>query len=151
MTDGRAGAAIVASAKVDSLCASGRYAQAAAASASAKRWSIWGAAASVGLVVVYILIVVVRDPHDRGSWAVCPTWTLLGVACPGCGSLRALHDLGHGHWQEAMGHNLLVGPGIAFVVWSLHRTPGPRWARIWLGALVVFTALRNLPGSPLAP
>lgn len=52
-------AAIVSSAKVDSLYASGRYAEAAAASASAKRWSIWGAAASVAVVVVYILFVVV--------------------------------------------------------------------------------------------
>lgn len=105
-----------------------------------------------GIALVAALAAVgVRDPHRPGSWAACPTWALFGVACPGCGSLRALHDLGQGRWLESIGHNLLVLPGIAFVAWAALGRPGPRWSWIWLGAVVGFTLLRNLPGSPLAP
>ena len=67
-----------------------------------------------GLALVAALAAVcVRDPHRPGSWAACPTWALFGVACPGCGSLRALHDIGQGRWLESIGHNRLVLPGIA--------------------------------------
>ena len=54
--------------------------------------------------------VALRDPHHQGAWGVCPTYQLLGVYCPGCGSLRALHDLAIGRWAEAVAHNALVVP-----------------------------------------
>jgi hypothetical protein len=95
--------------------------------------------------------VVVRDPHAHGSWGLCPTYALSGFYCPGCGSLRALHDLGTGHWLEAVGHNALVIPAILFAGYCAVRSPGRAWAWIWLLAFAVFTLVRNLPGNPLAP
>jgi hypothetical protein len=52
-------AAIVSASKVDSLYASGQYAEAQRASDSAKKWSIW--AAVTGLVVIggYLVFVVI--------------------------------------------------------------------------------------------
>ena len=42
---------------------------------------------------------------------------LLGVQCPGCGSLRGVHDLATGQVAEAVGHNALLVPVLAVLVW----------------------------------
>ena len=107
--------------------------------------------APIGLLAALAAAVTLRDPHVPGAWGVCPTWGLLGVSCPGCGSLRALHDLMRGDVAGSVGHNALLLPAIAFVLVAAVRTPGARWSRIWLVALVAFTLARNIPGSPLAP
>jgi len=104
----------------------------------------------LSLVVALAVAVSVWDPHQSGSWAVCPTRALLGVDCPGCGSLRGLHDLVHGNVAESIGHNALLIPGILFLVYAVFRRPGSRWAVAWGIAFAVFTIARNLPGSPLA-
>jgi hypothetical protein len=102
-------------------------------------------------VLVLTVGVSVRDPHEHGSWGICPTYGIFGVFCPGCGSLRALYDLVHGDIAASVGHNLLLIPAVLFVAWTTVRPPGPRWSRAWLVAVIVFTVARNLPGSPLAP
>ncbi|BBX75130.1 hypothetical protein MSHI_30360 [Mycobacterium shinjukuense] len=39
----------------------------------------------------------VADPTTpNGPLPTCPTKALLGIDCPGCGSLRMLHSLMHG-------------------------------------------------------
>lgn len=118
----------------------------------------WGAAAAAGT-----LALAVRDPHVPGSWGICPT-ALLGLDCPACGSLRAVHDLTRGEWVAAASSNLLLvlAAPVALVLWArwlvLARAGAPAALRppVWLwwvlGAVVtVFTVLRNLPGSWLAP
>ncbi len=106
---------------------------------------------------------VVRDPHGSGSYGTCPS-LLLGVYCPGCGALRGTHDLATGHVVEAVGHNLLLLPALAWLAWwwlaqatsgTRAAVGGPwesgRFAYGLLAVLAVFTVLRNVPGSPLAP
>lgn len=95
--------------------------------------------------------VTVRDPHQGGSWGVCPTYAIFGVYCPGCGSLRGLHDLAAGQVSESVGHNALLIPAIAFLLVAAFRRPGRLWSWFWLVLFLGFTVLRNLPGSPLAP
>lgn len=107
---------------------------------------------------------VLRDPHGSGSYGVCPSLLLLGVYCPGCGALRGTHDLLTGNLAEAVGHNLLLLPALAWLTWwwLAQVTAGTRLAvaRPWdsarfaygvLAVLAVFTLVRNVPGSPLAP
>lgn len=118
----------------------------------------WGSAVAVATVALAL-----RDPHRPGSWGVCPT-ALVGLACPACGSLRAVHDLTQGEWSAAASSNLLLvlALPVAVLLWarwtalawagrpaSLHP---PAWAW-WVlgGAAAVFTVLRNVPGSWLAP
>lgn len=107
-----------------------------------------------------------RDPHDSGSWGICPT-ALMGFACPGCGGLRAVNDLTHLDVAAAASSNLAFVVAVPFIVlglavWTVHRWQGREVRADWqlrqrvafagLAALSVFTVLRNLPvGTWLAP
>jgi hypothetical protein len=115
----------------------------------------------------------VRDPHTSGSWGVCPWLLLTGTWCPGCGSLRAVHDLTDGDVAAAASSNLLLVLALPLVVllwarWTRRAwsdpdpapsravAVSPRRAQLLVALFavvaVVFGVLRNLPaGSWLAP
>ena len=99
------------------------------------------------------------DPNQPGHYPLCPTYALAGIYCPGCGMLRATHDLTHGDLAGALQRNpiaplLLAGLVALFALWvvsrwtgrPLHWTPG-RWTP-WLvaGGFVLFMVARNVPG-----
>src|ERR1041385_6710646 len=63
------------------------------------------ALATLGLVAA-ILILYEFDPAE-GHYPVCPFHYLTGLHCPGCGTLRALHQLLHGNVAAALSLNLL--------------------------------------------
>lgn len=77
-----------------------------------------GPAATLGVVGALITAVVVRDPHDSGAWGTCPVLLLTGYQCPGCGTLRGLHDIATGAWAEAWSHNALLFPVLAAAAWA---------------------------------
>jgi hypothetical protein len=121
---------------------------------------------TLGALAAATLALHVRDPHVTHSWGVCPLYALTGVYCPGCGALRGVNDLGNGHVGAAASSNLLLVLAMPFAVvllarWTWGRWTGhevalvptlPRGLVIALVALVaVFTVVRNVPGSPLAP
>lgn len=124
-------------------------------------------AALVGGLGIATLALHARDPHVQGSWGACPSASIFGVFCPGCGGLRAVNDLGNGDVLSAASSNLLFVVMVPFIVlaiavWSVDRwqgrvrtfRPGTFRAPAWglLAATVVFTVLRNLSvGSWLAP
>ncbi|MEA2349053.1 MAG: hypothetical protein QOG62_2840 [Thermoleophilaceae bacterium] len=105
----------------------------------------------------------VRDPHEYGSWGLCPFRALTGWDCPGCGGLRAVNDLAHGQLSAAAGSNLLFVASIPLLValWGVwfwrSRQPSGRklavlppgrtkWlATAYLGVLIAFTIFRNTP------
>jgi len=119
--------------------------------ATPQQQGIWSRLGPSGVVLAAAIAVTIRDPHASGSWGICPTYAIFGVYCPGCGSLRGLHDLAQGDWAEAVGHNALILPGILFIAFSAVRTPGRLSSYAWLAAFLAFTIARNFPGSPLAP
>ena len=111
-----------------------------------------------GLAAGALLYVV--DPNQPGHYPTCPFLALTGLYCPGCGALRATHDLLHGDLTGALARNPLAVLAVpylvlAFVTWVLRRTgrPAPRstqlpaWT-IWalLVLVLAFGVLRNLPG-----
>lgn len=125
--------------------------------------TLFGAGVLAALVLLYRV-----DPDGSSIYPRCPTWTLLGFHCPGCGTLRALHHLLHGDLAGAMARNPLMVLALPFLLhgaWALARQertgrPLPRWMTspragwILLGVLVGYGVLRNLPFYPfflLAP
>ncbi|WP_273651262.1 DUF2752 domain-containing protein [Cellulomonas fimi] len=128
-----------------------------AASGSVRTPLLVGAATALATVAVAL-----RDPHVQNSWGVCPLHVLTGLWCPGCGGLRAVHDLAHLDVAGAWGMNPLVVAlvPVAVAVWAvwtwrsatgrapLRTLPG-RWAWAVLALVVTFAVLRNLP--PFAP
>lgn len=109
-----------------------------------------------------VTAVLLRDPHVPGSWGACPVLALTGVPCPGCGGLRAVHDLASGQVLAALGSNALA---VALVVtavglWTawwrarwrgrplrLAERVGNRTTAAVVAVLVLFTVLRWLPGG----
>ncbi|WP_307817689.1 DUF2752 domain-containing protein [Nocardia acididurans] len=133
------------------------------------RWLTAGLPLLTGGAVAGVLAVLhFRDPHEQGSYGVCPFYELTGWWCPGCGGLRGLHNLTDGRIIDAVHSNILLVPLLlGFLAWwgnwtikgwrgqSLPPLPRilPRSA-LWITAilLVAFTVVRNTPyGTWLAP
>jgi len=107
------------------------------------------------------------DPHEGGHYPTCPSLLITGWYCPGCGSLRAIHDLAHGDLMGALGMNILAVVAIPWLVWRwwgwtagaagrpaagrlVARKPAPAWAIYALAvAIVLYWVARNIPS--LAP
>jgi hypothetical protein len=117
--------------------------------------------ATIGGLAAATTLLAVVDPNEPGHYPICPTKYLLGVDCPGCGGLRATHDLAHGDIAGALDHNaffVLAVPVILYFlarwVWHAWRGTQPRpWPpRLTRGLLIaaaallcVFTVVRNIP------
>ena len=106
------------------------------------------------------------NPSDYAFYPRCFFHNVTGLLCPGCGSLRALHQLLHGRILAAARCNALLilallpaGWVAARAAWcQLRRQPVPRlitatWLWLALAAGLLFGLLRNTPfgHSWLAP
>lgn len=113
-------------------------------------------AAAAALGTVYVAAV---DPNQPGHYPLCPTYALAGIYCPGCGMLRATHELAHLDLVGAFARNplalpLYVGLALLFARWVLARWRGeqlrwdpPTWLPAVLGVgFVLYTVARNIPG-----
>lgn len=108
-------------------------------------------AAALGMAVLLFVF----NPSEGGPFPPCPTWTLAGVYCPGCGAARASHQLLHGRVEEALRYNsllVLMLPVLAWLVLRPRILPAPPWwtSRAVLATALVFTALRNVPAWPFS-
>jgi len=124
-------------------------------------WALPGAVTTA--LVAATIYTVVRDPHQPGFFPSCVFLSTTGFYCPGCGGLRAVHDLLTGHVTQALHMNpvvvLGVLPGGLFLMaWWLAATIFPRvrppviptWLTVAFPVFLgVFWVLRNLPA--LAP
>ena len=106
----------------------------------------------------------VFDPATSGIFPPCPLRALTGWYCPGCGSLRAFHQLLHGNLANALALNpfaVIVSPFLAYgtvsyAVFMLRGKYLPRvflpafWIRALCAAIVAFGIMRNLPLYPFS-
>jgi hypothetical protein len=104
------------------------------------------------------------NPSTSALFPTCPFLVLTGCYCPGCGSLRALHQLTRGHLLVALGLNPLMVLSLPFigyffvsravlaVVGHPLRTFFVRPELIWalLGLILTYGVLRNIPVHPLS-
>ena len=125
--------------------------------------------ALVGSAVVFPLaLVYLVNPSGSTAYPPCPFHALTGLYCPGCGSLRAIHQLLHGHVGAALRLNILMVMLLPYVAYGMatevKRLLGERllpalpgaayWARTLLVIVIAYWILRNMPVYPfmlLAP
>ena len=55
------------------------------------------------------------NPSASALYPTCPFLAFTGCYCPGCGSLRAVHQLMRGHLVTAFGLNSLMVLSVAFI------------------------------------
>jgi hypothetical protein len=121
------------------------------------------AAFAAGVVTLRIF-----DPATSSVFPPCPLRYLTGWYCPGCGSLRAMHQLLHGNVGAAWAMNPLTVLLLPFLIYGLasfalfeirgEGLPQPflrgSWIRTLCAAIILFGIARNLPLHPfdlLAP
>jgi hypothetical protein len=120
-----------------------------------------------GAIFVVMFVLFFLNPADGSSYPPCPFHRLTGLYCPGCGSLRAVHQLLHGNLSAAFGLNPLMVLSLPFLGYCLicPRVPAVTkkapagfipafWIWLILLVIILFWILRNLPFYPftlLAP
>jgi hypothetical protein len=110
-------------------------------------------AGGTGAVVLFLF-----NPAQHGFYPFCIFHRSTGLLCPGCGSLRALHQILHGNLATAVRFNALLIASLPvavffcarFVVRKLKKQPAPLTiSTVWLwwvlGVMLAFGILRNLP------
>jgi hypothetical protein len=114
-----------------------------------------GTLAAVGVAAVMFFF----NPAEHGFFPRCFFRMVTGWDCPGCGGLRATHQLLHGQVRAAFSLNPLLVLVLPFVVYFAARPcverfvglklpqpfKGTVW--IWIAAVMVvgFGVLRNFP------
>jgi hypothetical protein len=104
------------------------------------------------------------NPASSALYAPCPFRALTGFYCPGCGSLRAIHHVLHGHLITAFGLNPLMVLSLPFLGYCflsyviggirgrslpvLFIPPIAIW--LFLGAVLLFWVLRNIARYPFS-
>ena len=118
---------------------------------------LWiGVTLAAGCALLYFF-----NPAAHGFFPVCMFHRVTGLNCPGCGGLRAVHQLLHGHLATAFRLNPLfivaIPVGIVFVLRALlKKSPReiflfqPMWLWIGLAVIIAFGIARNLPFAPFA-
>jgi len=127
-----------------------------------------GLLAMLATVAAAAVVLRVFDPATSGVFPPCPLLALTGWYCPGCGSLRAFHQLLHGNLRNALAMNPLAVLTLPFLAYGMASyaafvvrgrylarifLPAP-WIRALGMAVVAFGVARNLPMHPfplLAP
>lgn len=113
----------------------------------------------VAAAIVVAAILFFFNPAEHGIYPRCFLNMTTGLKCPGCGGLRATHQLLHGNVREAFFLNPLYVTALPFAILFAARAiwekvsgrKGRRCIRtsmaIWTGAVIVvlYAVLRNIP------
>ncbi|HEY3175228.1 MAG TPA: DUF2752 domain-containing protein [Candidatus Polarisedimenticolia bacterium] len=115
------------------------------------------AALMATLVVAAAGALYALDPATSPLFPPCPFRLITGLACPGCGTLRALHHLMHGRLAEAVRLNaltvalipLLFSYELSKAGWLGRITgragrPHRAWGWALLGLILTFWVARNI-------
>lgn len=121
-------------------------------------------AALVALAAGALGFLYLVNPAASNLLPPCPFRAITGCYCPGCGSLRALHQLVRGHPVTALGLNPLMVLALPFVGYhglsqvKLVATGRPM-RRVFVGSrgiwvllclVLAYGILRNVPVYPLS-
>ena len=118
----------------------------------------------LGFITPSIIFLFLFDPASSIFYAPCIFHKLTGFCCPGCGSLRALHQILHGNLVKAFGLNPLMVLSLPFLgyvflsrvvlVGRKRSKPGVFIPDFWIwiiGTVILgFWILRNIPLYPFS-
>jgi hypothetical protein len=119
---------------------------------SAREWLTAPRIAVAGAGLAAAVTLYAFDPATTHVYPRCPFLLVTGCYCPGCGALRALHELLRGDVAAAVGYNALLVvaiPALAALVIVPRWSYSPRVARLTLALVLAFGVLRNVPLWPL--
>ena len=120
--------------------------------------------AVLGTGIIGICFLYFFNPASSSFYVPCPFHELTGLYCPGCGSLRAIHHLLHGHVVTALRLNALMVLLLPFLGYSfftyvkgtIRGRPLPTFfvpaIAIWvfLGVVLLFWGIRNISTYPFS-
>jgi hypothetical protein len=119
--------------------------------------TVWGFLA--GIIFLFVLgLLFLFNPAEYAIYPRCLFHQVTGLDCPGCGGLRAVHQLLHGHVRAALALNpllFILSPVVAWILFreGWRRVNGrelpnlfrhPAWVWILVALVVVFSVARNL-------
>jgi hypothetical protein len=124
-------------------------------------WVLVAAALAVSAAAGLLLFFF--DPSHYNFYPVCLFHRLTGLLCPGCGALRATHQLLHGNLVAAFRLNPLLILSLPLLAWfgavsavrilkqePVRITFPGKWAWLIVGTGLAFSVWRNLPGNHFA-
>jgi hypothetical protein len=120
-------------------------------------WSLVLKLLVISIGAIAVVIIYSFNPAQYGFYPRCALYETTGLLCPGCGSLRALHQLLHGHLAEAFRLNALLVLSLPVFAWLSCRVAlrkfqhrpvlfivHPFWMWSGLAVLLLFAIGRNL-------
>lgn len=131
-------------------------------------FKVMSAATLAGVTLAGASALYFFNPWEVHLFPGCPFLAITGFYCPGCGGIRAAHQLLHGDLISALQLNIFVVALAVYLIWRgltlvVARIKGRKWSglsisagwqRAVLGALLIYTIVRNIPLYPfnlLAP
>jgi hypothetical protein len=115
------------------------------------------------LVLSIFAVLFIFDPAQHAFYPGCTLYKLTGLYCPGCGGLRATHQLLHGQIFAAFHFNPLFVLALPILLWAFARSilryrrgetflPAIKSNWLWSSglAILVFGIVRNLPFTAFA-
>jgi len=124
---------------------------------------LWLLSIAVLSSLTILSVLFVFDPDGNPFYPGCLFHRTTGLLCPGCGSLRALHQILHGHISTAFHYNPMLVIAIPLMIWfgwrilvgKLRQTPvriaiPGKWVWLIVAVVLAFSIWRNVPGTPFA-
>lgn len=99
--------------------------------------------------MVLFVLLYCYNPLDEWFYPRCPFFSLTGWQCPGCGTLRGLHCLLHGHIVEAWGFNpamMVAAPVLVILSVCRKFARSAKFGWVILVAIVAWWIGRNMLG-----
>jgi hypothetical protein len=117
-----------------------------------------------GIILAGAIVLYRFDPVTSNIYPSSPFKALTGLFCPGCGTLRGLHQLLQGNFWSALDYNPLMVLSLPFLIYSYlgyatkiligRSLPTPflpsKWIWLLLKVIVAFWILRNIPVAPFS-
>ena len=124
------------------------------------RW--WRLTVLFAMVLPCVAVLFASDPAQSKIFPPCPFRSLTGFDCPGCGTLRGLHQLLHGNFVAAVDLNVMIVMMVPyFGVWISAMLAADFTGRnampiavsaklVWvlLLGIIIFWIVRNIPSYP---